>query len=190
MKNSTLLIFFFLLFLSKIQGQKFSGLDKSPMDMAYYPTDFAHDRKFAPEKVGKNLFVRVTYSRTAKKEREIFGKLVPFGKIWRIGANEAPEIKFVQNVIIDGKTLKAGTYSMFAIPADGVWSIIFNTDLDVWGAYSYDQTKDLLRANVTSKKVDEPIEYLSIQFVKSAENETIMQLGWDKTVVELPIKFE
>jgi Protein of unknown function (DUF2911) len=190
MKKSTLLIFALLFVSAQILAQKFSGLDKSPMDMAYYPHDFAHDRKFAIEKVGKTLFARITYSRTAKKDREIFGKLVPYGKIWRVGANEAPEIKFVQNVSIGGKTLKAGAYSVFAIPTESDWTIIFNTDLDVWGAYSYDETKDVLRVKATSKKVDEVIDNLSIQFTKSGEKEAIMQMGWDKTVVELPIKFE
>lgn len=190
MKKLTLFLIAFLLVSAQLSAQKFSGLDKSPMDMAYYPHDFAHDRKFAPEKVGKKLFARITYSRTAKKDREIFGKLVPYGKVWRIGANEAPEIKLVQNVSIGGKILKAGTYSVFAIPTENDWTVIFNTDLDVWGAYSYDETKDVLRVKASSKKVDETIENLSIQFTKSGEKEAILQLGWDKTVVELPIKFE
>lgn len=95
MKNY--LILFLMLSISVAYSQSFRGLDKSPMDMAYYPDDFAHDRKFAPQKVGNEAFVRLTYTRTAKNEREIFGKLVPFAKVWRVGANEAPEIKFYKD---------------------------------------------------------------------------------------------
>jgi hypothetical protein len=170
------------------QTQKFQGLDKSPMDMAYYPHDFAHDRKFAPQKVGDKAYIRVIYSRPAKKEREIFGtKLAPYDKVWRVGANEAPEIKFYQDVTIKGKKLKAGVYSLFVIPTEGDWTVIFNSDLDVFGAYSYNEAKDVLRATASSKKVEEVIENFSIQFVKSTDNEAIMQIGWDKTLVELPI---
>ena len=187
MKKSLLVLSVILSSFSFAKAQKFQGLDKTPMDMAYYPFDFAHDRKFAPQKVGDKAFIRETYSRTAKKERDVFGKLVPFGKIWRIGANEAPEIKFYQDVTIQGKTIKAGVYTMFAIPNEGEWTLIFNSDLDVWGAYSYKESNDVLRVSATSKKMEEVIENLSIQFTKTSNNEAVMQLAWDKTMVELPI---
>jgi hypothetical protein len=189
MKKTITLAITLLAFISTSFSQKFAVLDKTPMDMAYYPHDFAHDRKFAPAKVGDKLFMRVTYSRTAKKDREIFGKLIPYGKIWRVGANEAPEIKFLQDVTIAGKSLKAGVYSLFMIPTVNEWTVIFSNDLDVWGTYSYNEASDALRVKASAKSVEEAIEYLSIQFTKGAENEAIMQLGWDKTVVELPIKY-
>ncbi len=190
MKKHQLLLLFCLLPSLHIMAQKFSALDKSPMDMAYYPDNFAHDRKFAPEKVGDKLFMRITYSRTAKKDREIFGKLVPYEKVWRVGANEAPEIKFLQNVTIDGKKIKAGVYSLFIIPTEKEWTVIFNTDLDVWGAYSYNEKNDVLRVKVTPKQTADVNEFLSIQFMKGeGKNSAIMQLGWDKTMIELPIKY-
>jgi hypothetical protein len=86
------------------QAQTFPALDKTPMDMVYYPDEYAHDRKFAPAKIGADkAMIRLTYNRPAKKEREIFGKLVPYGKVWRTGANEAPEIKFYQPVVTGAK---------------------------------------------------------------------------------------
>ena len=95
MKKHLILLVCSFAFILNTHAQKFRGLDKSPMDMAYCPDNFAHDIKFAPEKVGKEAFVRVTYSRPAKKDREVFGaKLVPYDKVWRFGANEATEIKF------------------------------------------------------------------------------------------------
>ena len=188
MKTPFLLACLLALAFTNLQAQTFRGLDKSPMDMAYYPDDFAHDRKFAPQKAGDKAYIRFTYNRTAKKDREVFGKLVPFGKVWRVGANEAPEIKLYQDVTIQGQPLKAGVYSVFMIPNENEWTVIFNSDLDVWGAYSYNQANDVLRVAANVKKTEEVVENLSIQFSKGTNNEAIMRLGWDKTVVELPIK--
>jgi Protein of unknown function (DUF2911) len=176
-----------LLHTATTQAQQFKGLDKSPMDMMYYPNEFAHDRKFAPQKVGDKAFIRLIYSRPAKKDREVFGKLIPFGKVWRLGADEATEIKFYQDVKIQGKTIKAGTYTVYAIPAETEWTIIFNTDLDQWGAYSYNAANDVLRATVSVKKSENVIEYFSMQFVKATEQEAILRMGWDNTIAELPI---
>ena len=98
MKTTGLFLFFCMLLTANVQAQTFRGLDKSPMDMAYYPDDYAHDRKFAPDKIkGETAKVRVIYSRPALNGREVVGKLIPIGKVWRAGANEAPEIKFYQD---------------------------------------------------------------------------------------------
>jgi Protein of unknown function (DUF2911) len=190
MKKISLSIFAVVLIFSQLQAQTFRGSDKSAMDMSYFPDHFAHDRKFAPEKVGDKAFIRITYSRPAKKEREVFGKLVPYNTVWRVGANENTEIKFYQNVNIGGKKLKAGTYSMFIIPTETDWTVIFNSDLDEWGAYRYNQAHDVLRVKASLKPLADALDNLSIQFTKGAENEAIMQLGWDKTLMELPISIK
>ena len=189
MKKSLSFILFLGLFLTLAQAQTFKGLDKSPMDMAYYPPDFAHDRKFAPEKVGDKAFIRVTYSRPAKKDREVFGKLIPFDAVWRAGANEATEIKFYQDVTIQGKKIGAGTYTLFTIPTATEWTIILNSDLDTWGAYSYNKAKDVLSVKVPVKKAESIIENFTIQFAKKDEHNALMQLAWDTTIVEVPIGF-
>jgi hypothetical protein len=189
MKKSLLFACFLITLSTVAQAQKLAGLDKSPMDMAYYPVDFAHDRKFAPEKVGDKAFARVSYSRPAKKDREVFGKLIPFGKVWRAGANEATEIKFYQDVVIQGKKLSAGVYSVYAIPNEKEWTIIFNSDLDQWGAYNYDAAKDVVRVNVPALKTEAIVENFTIQFAKKADNAVVMQLTWDRTLVELPLSF-
>lgn len=182
----------FALLIIEANAQKMRGIDKSPMDMAYYPDNFAHDRKFAPKLIGDMpAIVRVTYSRPAKKDREVFGtKIVPYGEVWRVGANESAEIKFYQDVTIQGKKVKAGTYSLFAIPTATEWTIILNKDLDFWGAYSYNKDNDVLRVSVPTKKTDEVIENFSIQCVKgSNDKETTMKMAWDTTLVEVPISF-
>ena len=189
MKKIFSLIVFVSLLSPLTHAQKVGSLDKSPMDMAYYPTDFAHDRKFAPEKVGDKAFARVTYSRPAKKDREVFGKLIPYGKVWRAGANESTEIKFYQDVMIQGKKVSAGTYSLFAIPNATEWIIVFNSDLDYWGAYSYNESKDVLRVTVPTKKEERVVENFTIQFAKTGDNKAVMQLLWDTTSVEFTVVF-
>ncbi len=190
MKFTALLFCTWSLLIAEVQGQKMEGLDKSPMDRAYYPDNFAHDRKFAPALIaGMPAMVKVTYSRPPKNGREIFGKLVPYNEVWRTGANESTEIKFYKDVNIDGKTVKAGTYSLFTIPKANEWTIILNSDLDFWGAYSYDPAHDVLRVTVPVKKAEEAIENFSIRFRKGNSNEAIMMLGWDTTLIEVLISF-
>lgn len=192
MKKTLLLLCLFGLIIIEVQAQKLRGTDKSPMDMAYFPDNFAHDRKFAPKLIGDMpAIVRITYSRPAKKEREVFGtKIVTYGEVWRLGANESAEIKFYQDVTIQGKKVKAGTYSLFAIPTATEWTIILNKDLDFWGAYSYNKDNDVLRVNVPTKKTDEVVENFSIQCIKgSNDKETTMKMAWDMTLVEVPISF-
>ena len=153
------------------------------MDMAYYPDHFAHDRK-----PGDQVFVRVIYSRPQANGREVFGNLVPYGEVWRTGANEAPEIKFYQDVTIGGKKLKAGSYSLFTIPGEDEWTVIFNEALDYWGAYSYDKKQDVLRASASAQPLDEEEEAFVIQFTEGeADNTAVMHLAWGDRVASLPI---
>ncbi len=165
-------------------AQTFRGLDKSSMDMAYYPDNFAHDRK-----AGEKAIVRVTYSRPGMNSREVFGKLVPYGKVWRTGANEATEIKFYQDVEFGGKKVKAGTYSLFTIPGEKEWTIILNNDLDYWGAFSYKEANDVLRVTAPATQTGTAIENFTIQFENKGEKQGVMKLAWDKTVAEVPFKF-
>ncbi|WP_375444874.1 DUF2911 domain-containing protein [uncultured Fibrella sp.] len=192
MKKTALLLGLLVLALTgaftKASAQTFRGLDKSPMDMAYYPDDYAHDRKFAPAKIGSDkLVARVTYTRPAKNGREVFGKLVPYGKVWRAGANEAPEIKFYQDVTIGGKKIPAGSYALLTIPNETEWTIILSSDLDQWGAYSYNQALDIARVNVPVQKSEAAIENFSIQFAKKDAKNATMYVGWDTTMVAVPV---
>ncbi len=184
MKLLILPIIFLLIFSLSSYGQTFSGTDKSPMDMAYFPHNFAHDRKD-----GQKAIVRVTYSRPQKNGRDIFGKLVPYGEVWRAGANEATEIKFYQDVELNGKKVKAGSYSLFAIPAEKEWTLILNNDLDYWGAYSYNAKKDVLRVAAPVTTSNNTVESFTIQFKDMGQKKGVMQLAWDKTLAELPFSW-
>lgn len=159
-----------------LSAQTFSDLDNSPADIATFP------------KRGSAKKVKVTYSRPQAKGRKVFGELVKYDKVWRTGANEATEITFYQDVKIGGKMVKAGSYSLFTIPTKGAWTVIINSQLNQWGAYQYDKKKDVVRATVKTKVSKEKIEAFSITFQEATKG-TTMYLGWEKTIVEIPIEF-
>ena len=170
-------------------AQEFRGLDKSPMDMAYLPDNFAHDRKFAPERKLENAIIKVVYSRPQKKDREVFGGMVKYGEVWRLGANEATTMKVYQDIKIGGKTLISGTYALFAIPSENKWTIIFNSDLDEWGHYSYDESKDVLRVTATLKKNEAVVEAFTIQFEDIESGKAVMRFAWDTVIAEILISY-
>ncbi|MEM7375404.1 MAG: DUF2911 domain-containing protein [Bacteroidota bacterium] len=159
-----------------LSAQKFPNLDKSSLDIASFP------------KRGANKVVRVTYSRPFKNDREIFGGKVKYGKVWRLGANEASEITFYKDVTIDGQSIKAGTYALFAIPNETEWTIIFNSRLNQWGAFTYKEKHDVARVTASVSTADEILENFSISFDKNSGGAT-MYFGWDLTIAALPMKF-
>ena len=185
MKNIILVIFIALATtLQPVKAQEFKGLDKSPMDMAYLPDNFAHDHS-----PGEKAVARITYGRPQKNNRPVFGKMVPYGKIWRTGANEATEFIAYQPLTFGSKTLPAGTYTLFTIPEKDEWTLIFNTDVDIWGAYRYDSKKDVLRLNVKVKSTNEVVEAFAIKFETLNENEAALKLAWDQTKIEVPFSY-
>jgi len=170
--------------LQPVKAQEFKGIDKSPMDMAYLPDNFAHDHS-----PGEKAVARITYGRPQKNNRPVFGKMVPYGKIWRTGANEATEFIAYQPLTFGSKTLPAGTYTLFTIPEKDEWTLIFNTDVDIWGAYRYDSKKDVLRLNVKVKSTNEVVEAFAIKFETLNENEAALKLAWDQTKIEVPFSY-
>lgn len=153
-------------------AQEFKGLDVSPMDAATYPSS---------SRVANKL-IKVIYSRPQLKGRPL-SQLAPDGKVWRTGANEATDITFYKTMKVDGHELKAGEYSMFTIPGDSEWTIIFSKDINVWGAYSYNEANDVLRVKVPVSKGEETLEAFSIAF---GQNGT-MYLGWGTLRIAVPI---
>lgn len=137
-------------------------------------------------KSGKT-YVRVVYSQPHKNEREVFGGLVPYGKVWRLGANEATEITLTHKIKIGGKTLQAGTYTMFAIPTTTKWTIILNKEVGLWGEYDYKTANDVLRFDVPVKAVDQAWEAFTIKFDKAGKKSSLIMV-WDKTSVEIPVE--
>jgi len=132
------------------------------------------------------LKIGISYSQPSKKGREIFGKLLPYGTVWRTGANEATEIEISKDVIVAGQALKAGTYSLFTIPNQDKWTIIFNSEISMWGI-NHNEKLDVLRVDVPSTTRDEVLEKFTISF-QEAESGADMLLEWDKTKVVVPIR--
>jgi len=164
---------------------KFPPLDASPMDVAYYPANITKVKK---DDTTMPL-IRVLYSRPSKKGREIFGVLEQFDKVWRLGANENTEIDLFHPVTIGDKKIKPGRYSLFAIPSKESWTIIVNKQTDRWGAFNYDETKDVVRVTVPVTKLEKPLEVLSVVFTERAGG-TNMIIAWDTTQVSVPIAFK
>jgi hypothetical protein len=127
----------------------------------------------------------VTYGRPYKKGRVVFGELEKYGKVWRVGADEATTIRFDRDVKFGGAAVKAGTYTLFAIPGETEWSLILNAQLGQWGAYGYDKSKekDVLSVKVPVQKLDLPVEQLTIRFIESGA----MVIEWDLTRVLVTI---
>ena len=186
---TTLSFAFVLLLAMNVNAQKFDKLDKSIMDRAYYPSNTAKRTFEKSEEAKKELEpqIRVTYSRPAKKGREVFGKLLKYGEVWRVGANESTEILFVNDVTFGGKEIKAGRYSVIIIPTENEWTLKLNTELDGWGNYSYDDTKDIASVTVPVTKDNKDIENLSIALYKASDRIVHLKIGWDTTIAEFPI---
>jgi hypothetical protein len=131
--------------------------------------------------------ISVTYGRPSVKGRTVFGELEKFGKAWRVGANEATTITFAHNVKIEGKPVSAGTYALLAIPqSEKNWTIIINSVANMWGAYVYDSTKDVVRANVTALP-SEHKELLTFEFNDVTAKSATLSFAWAKTRVPIRI---
>jgi hypothetical protein len=132
--------------------------------------------------------IELSYSRPAVKGRTIFGDLVPYGKVWRTGANQATNITFGDDVTINGTKIPAGKYGLLTIPGASEWIIIITHQLDVNNPANYKQDQDVLRATVPVMALPFPLENFSIFFNNITANSCDMQLLWDKTMVSLPIQ--
>lgn len=163
-----------MLLSSNINAQKFPDLDKSPMDAASYPNDYKEAAKI----------VKVIYSRPQLKGRDL-NTLVPEGKVWRLGANEATEITFYKDMKLGDKKIKAGTYTLFALPEKDSFTIIVSKDLNVWGSYSYKTDNDVARLKVPITQANESLEAFSMVFTKEDKG-IVLNLGWDKARVAIP----
>jgi hypothetical protein len=137
-----------------------------------------------------DVYLKVTYGQPNKNGRDIFGNLVPYGKIWRTGANEATEFTTTKDIKIEKKTLKAGTYTVFSIPDEKKWTIIFNSVLGQWGAYKYEETKtaNVLEIEVPVEASEDEYEGFTVQFEQTKKGADLVFL-WDKTRIGIPVNF-
>lgn len=167
-------------------GTELPPVDKSPMDMSYYPNNYPVLK--IQDKITEPLVARVVYSRPQKTGRVIFGALVEYGKVWRMGANEATEIEFFKTVRIGGKKITKGRYTLYALVNEDSWTIIVNKETDTWGAFKYDAKKDIVRTEIPVQKNDAPVESLAMVFEKTTTGINLV-IAWDMVKVSLPIIF-
>jgi hypothetical protein len=168
------------------QDKKLPPLDSSPMDMAYYPVMYPYVVKVKGEP--GQLVARVIYSRPQKKGRKIFGDLEPYGEIYRLGANEATEIEFYRAVTIGGKNIPKGRYTMYSIPDEKKWTLIINRDTDIWGAFKYDKSKDVVRTDLPVTTLDTPVDPFTMVFEKAPYGANLI-IAWDIVSITLPVKW-
>ena len=130
--------------------------------------------------------VELIYSRPGIKGRKIFGDLVPYGQVWRTGANAATRLKFNDDVMIGGQSLKAGEYALYTVPGESEWQIIINKGSANWGT-DYKQEDDILRVKVKPMKTEVPVESFTMQFANVKPTSMDLQIMWDRTAVAVPI---
>ena len=165
--------------------------DKSPMDLAQYPDDSRFHNYLKPEELEANKAkVRVVYSRPKRNDRVIFGELLKYGEVWRLGANETTEITFFEAVNIGGKDIRPGTYGIIATPTKDNWEVVIHTDIPTWGTYGYDEEKKVASINVPAQKTGEMVENLSIFFDKKSDKEVHLIIAWEETMVAVPVMFK
>jgi hypothetical protein len=134
--------------------------------------------------------IEVDYSRPSMKGRTIFGGIVPYGQVWRTGANAATRVTFSTDVKLNGNDIPAGSYALFTIPGEDEWTVILNKKADQFGAFEYNTNDDVVRFQVTPVSLDENIETFTIEFNHIRDESAILNLVWEKTVVPLKLEID
>lgn len=134
--------------------------------------------------------VTVDYSRPSTKDRKIFGELVPYGEVWRTGANGATVLSFSTDVIIGGKSVPAGQYALYSIPRKSEWTMILSKNIKLWGAIGYEQSDDLIRFQAKPEKLSKKAETFEISFANMTDTGSDLSLKWENTRVDFRIETE
>lgn len=132
--------------------------------------------------------VEISYNRPGMKGRTVFGGLVPYGEIWRTGANTATKLTFSTDVKLNGTAIPAGTYELFTIPGKTEWMIIIHKNMSQWGSYAYDQKNDVARFKVTPSTLGSAVETMVFGLSDVHNDSATLYISWEKTRV--PMKLE
>src|SRR5690606_17115090 len=127
--------------------------------------------------------VTLTYHRPNSNGRQIFGDLVPFGEVWRTGANNIPVLTFEDEVMVGGTTLAAGTYGLLTIPGKNEWTVIFSKNSNQWGAYTYTPEEDVFRFTVKPVQLDKPRETFTMEFSSVSPSHARLSISWENTQI-------
>ena len=133
--------------------------------------------------------IRAVYGRPYMKGRKIMGGLVPYGQVWRTGADEATVFTTEADLVMDGVTIRKGSYTLFTLPSEGTWKLIINKQTGQWGT-DYDESQDLARIELKKEILSQPVEQFTISLEKRGASNGVMKLAWEKTLpwVEFTLK--
>ncbi len=163
----------------------FTPVDISPMDMIYFPVDYP-----VLKMSGKNvpdLVARVIYSRPHREGRKIFGGLLKYGEVWRLGANEATEIELFKRITIQGKTVQPGRYVLYCIPSQDKWIVVLNKNVFSWGL-SFPQEDDINRFEIPVETLNASTEFFTMFFEPTKKGANLV-MTWDEILTRLPLQF-
>jgi len=163
----------------------YAGVDISPMDMAYFPSDYPKLKM--SKAISTTPLARVIYSRPHLQGRHIFHEVLKYEEPWRLGANEATELELFSDATILGKKIKAGRYSMYCIPHKDNWTVVINSSIDTWGLEP-DLSKDIARFTVPVSTTNNTLEFFTMVFLKKETGAELL-MAWDDVEVRLPISF-
>jgi len=162
--------------------------DVSPMDMASFPNRSRFQNFLKPEEVEANQpKIRVVYSRPQMKDRKVFGELIKYGNMWRVGANQTTTISFYQDVTIGGVDLRAGTYGLFAKVNEGSWDFIVHSNTQSWGHPHHNDEDNLVTVSAKTESTAKALEALSITFDEKSDTQVDILVGWENTMARLPV---
>lgn len=165
------------------------SLTAPSLDAQTFEVPRASPRTQVDERIGLTD-VSYSYSRPSMRGREIFGALVPYGEIWRTGANAATTISFSNDVTFGGEDVPAGSYALFTIPSETEWTVILNATAQQWGSYAYDASVDVARMKVPVHTLREPVETFAIGLTDMDAEAAHLTLEWETTRVSVPIEVD
>jgi len=134
--------------------------------------------------------IEISYSRPSIKGRKVFGGIVPYGQVWRTGANQSTKLSFSTDVKLNGIEVPAGQYALYTIPAEDEWTIILSKNTKLWGAYGYKPDDDFARFKVAPHSIGEPVESFTIEVGRIRDDSAVIYLLWDRTLVPLNLELD
>ncbi len=132
-------------------------------------------------------FIKLDYSRPSKNGRKVFGALIPYGQVWRTGANATTKITFGEEVNFGGEVVEPGEYALYTIPGETSWQVLLNKGVDNWGADGFDAQENLVEIEVPVERLDRVQESFALSLESLSKDKAVLRLDWDDTRIEVPI---
>ncbi len=192
MKKILILLFFASAASAQVPGQNFASMDKSIMDVVYFPNGShrIYMSKTPEERAARVAKIKITYSRPLAGGRKVFGELVKLDQSWRFGANESTEMVLYVPAKIGETVLQPGRYTLYCTPSADKWTLRVHPNLDGWGIFGFDETKDLAKVSANITKSETFIEAFSIAMYADSPKSARLKAGWENSIVEFPIEFQ